>query len=116
MEDIKRIVLAEDQTILREGLKRILSDMSEVEVVGEAKDGLELTQRVQEWEPDLVLLDLTMPKMNGIEAIGEIKRKCPSTKVMVLTIHDSEEFIQAAFDAGAEGYCLKETTRSELDI
>ena len=114
MEDIKRIVLAEDQTILREGLKRILSDISEVEVVGEAKDGLELTQRVQEWEPDLVLLDLTMPKMNGIDAIGEIKRKCPSTKVMVLTIHDSEEFIQAAFDAGAEGYCLKETTRSEL--
>jgi DNA-binding NarL/FixJ family response regulator len=114
MEDIKRIVLAEDQTILREGLRRILSDMHEVEVVGEAKDGLELTQRVQEWEPDLVLLDLTMPNMNGIDAIGEIKRKCPSTKIMVLTIHDSEEFIQAAFEAGAEGYCLKESTRSEL--
>lgn len=114
MEDIKRIVLAEDQTILREGLKRILSDMEEVDVVGEAKDGLELIHRVQEWEPDLILLDLTMPRMNGIDAIGEIKRKCPSTKIMVLTIHDSEEFIQAAFEAGAEGYCLKETTRSEL--
>jgi len=114
MQEKKRIVLAEDQTILREGLRTILSSRADFEVVGEAEDGLELTQRLQEWDPDLVLLDLTMPKVTGLSAIGEIKRQCPSAKVLVLTIHDSEEFIVAAFEAGVEGYCLKDATRNEL--
>jgi DNA-binding NarL/FixJ family response regulator len=114
VEGVKRIVLAEDQTILREGIRTILSSQKDVEVVGEAEDGLELTQRVHEWDPNLILLDLSMPKLTGISAIGEIKRQCPSVKIMVLTVHDSEEFIVAAFEAGADGYCLKDCTRNEL--
>jgi len=114
MDVVKRIILAEDQTILREGLRTILSSRDDFTVVGEAKDGLELTQRLSEWDPDLVLLDLSMPKISGLSSVSEIRRQCPAAKILVLTIHDSEEFVIAAFEAGVEGYCLKDTTRGEL--
>ncbi len=114
MEEKNRIVLAEDHTILREGLKSMLSSGKNFEVVGEAKDGLEAIRCVQEAEPDLVLLDLAMPRMNGLAVIKEIKRVSRKTKILALTIHKSEEYIMEAFKSGADGYCLKETSYKEL--
>jgi len=114
MDKVKRIVIAEDHTILREGLRSLLEGEEGFKVVGEAEDGMEATRCVMKTKPDLVLLDLSMPKMNGISALKEIKRVCPETKVMVLTIHRSDEHILQVFGAGAEGYCLKEADRTEL--
>ena len=109
-----RIVIAEDHTILREGLKSLLSSHSDFEVVGEAEDGREAIQCVGKQKPDLILTDLSMPRMNGMEAIREIKKVSPKTKVLVLTIHKTEEYILATFRAGADGYALKDATHDEL--
>ncbi len=114
MKGKKRIVIAEDHTILREGLRSLLSAEEEFEVVGEAEDGLEAVRAVNSHTPDLILLDLAMPKMNGIAAIKEIKKQSPDTKIMALTIHKSEEYILEAFQSGADGYCLKDSTHDEL--
>ena len=109
-----RIVIAEDHTILREGLRSLLSSNPNFEIVGEAKDGREAIRCVEKLKPDLILTDLSMPRMNGMEAIKEIKRESPATKVLVLTVHKAEEYILATFRAGADGYILKDSTHSEL--
>lgn len=109
-----RIVIAEDHTILREGLRALLCSDPEVEVVGEAADGMEAIRRVEKISPDLVLMDLSMPRMHGMEAIREIKRRTPETKILVLTVHKSEEYVLATFQAGADGYVLKDATHAEL--
>lgn len=116
MREKKEIVIAEDHTILREGLKSLLGTGDNFEVVGEAEDGLEAIRCVEKCEPDLVLLDLAMPRMNGIAAIKEIKKRFPETKILALTVHKSEEYIMEAFQSGADGYCLKYTTHNELLI
>lgn len=110
----KRIVIAEDHTILREGLRSLLTANADFEVVGEAEDGLDAIRCTEDCNPDLILLDLAMPRMNGIPAIREIKRRAPDTRILALTVHKSEEYILEAFEAGADGYCLKDATRAEL--
>lgn len=110
----KRIIIAEDRTIVREGLCLLISSNPVYDIVGEAEDGHQAIKTTVEMQPDLVLMDLSMPKMNGLEAIEEIRKQCPDTKVLVLTVHDSEEFIIAALEAGASGYVLKEATQAEL--
>ena len=110
----KRIFIAEDHTILREGLRALLSSQPDLQVIGEAADGLEAIRAVDQLAPDLVLMDLSMPRMNGLEAIAEIKRRCPSTKVLVLTVHRTEEYVLATFRAGANGYVLKTAQSSDL--
>ena len=110
----KRIFIAEDHTILREGLKAILTSNTELEVVGEAEDGREAIRGVDKHKPDLLILDLTMPRMNGLEAIKEIKKISPKTRIMILTIHDTEEYIFPALKAGADGYLLKYAHQDEL--
>ena len=112
----QRIVIAEDYTILREGLRSLLSSHTEFEIVGEAENGQEAIQSVNRYKPDLALMDLSMPKMNGMEAIKEIKKRSPETKVLVLTVHNTEEYIYAALQAGADGYVLKESTHAELEM
>jgi len=109
-----RIVIAEDHTILREGLRSLLSANANFEIVGEAGDGREAVRHVEKYKPDLILTDLSMPRMNGMEAIKEIKRESPATKVLVLTVHRAEEYILATFRAGADGYILKDSTQAEL--
>ena len=113
-EEKKRIVIAEDYTILREGLRAILSMNPEFDVVGEAEDGREAIRCVERHKPDLALMDLSMPRMNGMEAIREIKKISPQTKILVLTVHKTEEYILATLHAGADGYVLKDSTRAEL--
>ena len=109
-----RIVIAEDHTILREGLRAILSSNSEFEIVGEAGDGREAIRCVESIQPDLVLMDLSMPRTNGLEAIKEIKKQNPKIKVMALTVHKTEEYILEALKGGADGYVLKDATQAEL--
>jgi len=114
MGEKRRIVIAEDHTILREGLRMLLRSNPDFDVVGEAEDGLEAVRCTENLKPDLVLMDLSMPRMNGMGAIQEIKKKCPETKILVLTVHKTEEYILATLKAGADGYVLKDATHSEL--
>ncbi|MBC2717228.1 MAG: response regulator transcription factor [Desulfobacteraceae bacterium] len=109
-----RIVIAEDHTILREGLRALLCTDPEFDVVGEAADGLEAIRCVDNLTPDLVLMDLSMPRMNGLEAIREIKKQNPETKIIALTVHKTEEYVLTTLQAGADGYVLKDATHSEL--
>jgi DNA-binding NarL/FixJ family response regulator len=114
MGEPRKIVVAEDHKILREGLISLLAGSDDIKVVGEAEDGLEAIRRVDQVHPDLVLLDLSMPRMDGLSAIKEIKTRSPNTKILALTIHESEDFILEAFKSGADGYCLKDASSSEL--
>ncbi|MGA9111648.1 MAG: response regulator [Smithella sp.] len=110
----KRIVIAEDHTILREGLKSLLSLNAELVVVGEAEDGREAVRIASELKPDLLLMDLSMPRMNGIEAIKEIKKQHPEIKIIVFTVYKTEEYVLASLQAGADGYILKEANYAEF--
>lgn len=111
-----RLVIAEDHTILREGLKALIAAHADLEVVGEAQDGREAVRRVVELKPDLLLLDLSMPRSNGLEALKEIKRSSPRTKVLVLTVHKTEDYVFMALREGADGYVLKDASAAELII
>jgi DNA-binding NarL/FixJ family response regulator len=114
MKKTFNVVIAEDHTILREGLKALLLSQPELKVVGEAADGLEAIRCVQNHSPDLILLDLSMPRMTGLDAIKEIKRANEDTRIIVLTVHSTEEYILATLQAGADGYVLKEVHSTEL--
>jgi DNA-binding NarL/FixJ family response regulator len=116
MSQKARIVIAEDHTILREGLKSLLSSSSDFEIIGEAEDGQEAIRCVEKFKPDLILMDLSMPRMNGMDAIKEIKKRFSETKILVLTVHKTEEYILATLKAGADGYVLKDATHTELMI
>jgi len=114
MGEKQRIVIAEDHTILREGLRALLSSDPDLEIVGEAEDGQEAIRCVEKLKPALVLMDLSMPRVNGMDAIREIKKRAPDTKVLVLTVHKTDEYIVATLQAGADGYVLKDSTNVEL--
>ena len=114
MKEKRRIVIAEDHTILREGLRALISSQEDLEVVGEAGDGREAVRQVEDLMPDLILMDLSMPKMNGIEAIREIGRRIPQTRILALTVHKTEEFILEVLQAGADGYIPKDASSNEL--
>lgn len=111
-----RIIIAEDHTIVREGLRALLASDPNLEVVGEVEDGREAIRLTERLEPDLVLMDLSMPRMSGMDAIREIKKQRPQTKVIVLTVHKTEEYVLASLDAGAEGYVLKDASHAELGM
>ncbi len=116
MTEKKTVVIVEDHTIVREALKKILSKNSSFEVVGEAKDGLEAVAAIACLKPDLVLMDLSLPRMDGIEAVHEIKKENPSTKILVLTVHKTENRIMGALDSGVDGYITKDAAHSELEL
>jgi DNA-binding NarL/FixJ family response regulator len=114
MGEKKRLVIAEDHRILREGLRSLLGSKPEFEVVGEAEDGFDAIRLVRDTKPDLILLDLSMPRLDGLSAMRDIKKVCPETKILALTIHTDEDYVLDAFKAGADGYCLKDAGRAEL--
>ncbi len=114
MEKKKKVVIAEDHTILRQGLKSLLETEGELEVAGEAEDGLEAIRYVEKLQPDLLLLDLNMPRMDGLSVVKDIKNRFPETKILVLTMHRKEEFILETFQHGVDGYCLKSDSMNEL--
>lgn len=108
------VLLAEDHTIVREGIVSLLRDNGVFEVVAEANDGRKATQLASEFKPDIIVMDLSMPNINGTEAIKDIKRRHPTIRIVVLTIHNTEEYIRAALRAGADGYVLKDDSSEEL--
>lgn len=110
----QEILLAEDHTILREGIKALLSGNPDLVIVGEAADGREAIQRSLELRPQVILMDLSMPNINGTEAIRAIKQRNPAIKIIVLTVHKSEEYVRATLEAGADGYVLKDDSQQDL--
>ena len=116
MSRVYKLLIAEDHTILRDGLKALFGSDPRYEICGEAADGREAVDRALELAPDVILLDLSMPKLHGLDAIREIKKARPETKILVLTVHKNEEYILASFEAGADGYVLKEASHLELEM
>ena len=112
--DVCSIVLADDHVMFRQGVKRIIEETPGLKVVGEANDGLELLNLLKAQEPALVLLDISMPHLRGLEATREIKKLYPRVKVIFLTMHRTREFLQQALEAGADGFLLKEDADFEL--
>ena len=109
-----RILLADDHVILREGIRAILTADPNIEVVGEAGDGVQAVAMARELQPDLVLMDLSMPLLNGTEAIGQIKQRFPQIRVIVMTVHKTDEHVRASLHAGADAYLLKDESHQEL--
>jgi DNA-binding NarL/FixJ family response regulator len=110
----KKITIAEDHQLFREGLKSMLATRNDLEVIDEAEDGIEALRRVKRQPPDLLLLDLSMPRMSGISVMKDVKRQFPDVRILALTIHESDEYVLEAFNAGADGYCIKDASRGEL--
>jgi len=113
MEKI-RVLLAEDHVVVREGTRELIRREHDMEVVGEAGDGEEAIELATKLRPDVVIMDIAMPKVNGIEATKRIKEQYPTTAVLILTAYDNEQYIFALLEAGAAGYLLKNVRRSEL--
>ena len=113
MDRIK-IVLAEDHALMREGTHRLLEQYPEFEVVGEAEDGQQALELIEKLKPDIAILDIRMPKANGIEVVRGMKTCCPTTKALMLTAYDDDDYIFALMEAGASGYQLKTASGKEL--
>jgi two-component system response regulator NreC len=109
-----RVLLADDHTIVRQGVRLCLEAMGDIEVVAEAEDGQVAVQLATQLRPDVAVVDLTMPRLSGVEAIRQIKRDVPDTEVVVLSVHDSEAYVVQALRAGAAGYVLKRNAATEL--
>jgi NarL family two-component system response regulator LiaR len=109
-----RVLLAEDHVVVREGTRELVQRERDMEVVGEAGDGQEAIDLTTELRPDVIIMDISMPRVNGIEATKRIKELYPTTAVLILTAYDNEQYIFALLEAGAAGYLLKDVRRSEL--
>lgn len=109
-----RLLVADDHKIFRQGIKKLLDEESDLSIVGEAADGREAVQKATELKPDVILMDIAMANLNGLEATKKIKKVLPSARVIMLTMHKNEEYILQSFQAGASGYILKEGAVEEL--
>ncbi|MEW5867734.1 MAG: response regulator transcription factor [Chloroflexota bacterium] len=109
-----RILLADDHTILRQGVRALLENKPDMLIVGEAEDGHSAVRMASELQPDVVLMDIAMPLLNGLEATQRMRRDCPNTRVLILTMYDSEEYIRQALANGAMGYILKDAAACDL--
>lgn len=113
MEDY-RILLADDHLMVRQALRRVLEEFPGVEVVGEAGDGLELLEMLERLPADLAIVDISMPRLQGLEAVRAVRRSHPGVKTLILTMHRDNEYLRQAMVAGADGYLLKEDCDREL--
>ncbi len=111
-----RVLLADDHTLVRAGLRKLLEAMPEVEVVGEASDGLALLALAAQLRPTLVLMDIAMPGLNGLEATARLARQSTDIRVLILSMHQNEEYVRQALRHGAAGYLLKDAAPMELDL
>jgi DNA-binding NarL/FixJ family response regulator len=109
-----RLIIADDHPVVREGLTAILETQPDIDVLAEAADGAQAVELAVEMKPDVVLMDLQMPNLDGVEAIKQIKERVPETEVVVLTTYDSDEYIFRGIEAGARGYLLKGANKNEL--
>ncbi len=109
-----RVLIADDHALVREGMRTMLASVPDLEVVGEAENGRKALELCRELEPDLVLMDVRMPEMDGLAATKEIKGECPETSVLIITTHESPEYLMDAIRAGAAGYVLKDSTKQQL--
>lgn len=109
-----RIVLADDHVMVRQGIRKIIEESDQIVIVGEANDGFELLDLLKTVTPDLVLLDISMPNLRGIEVTGEIRMAYPRVKILILTMHKDTEYVCHALVSGAHGYLLKEDTDTDL--
>lgn len=109
-----RVLLVDDHGLVREGIRMILEREKDLEVVGEADDGRQAVASLEKVTPDVILMDLTMPNLNGFEAIFQIKKRHPQAKILVLTVHTNEEYVYKSLKAGAVGYLVKDSAVSEL--
>ena len=109
-----RVLIADDHTILRRGLVSLLSLNDGIQVIGEAGDGRQAVEMARQLEPDVVLMDLSMPVLNGLEATNQLKRDAPGIKVLILSAHDNDEYVAQVIRSGANGYVLKNTSPDEL--
>lgn len=114
MEERIRILIADDHALVREGTRRILEAEPDIEVVGEAADGAEAIALAEELAPDVVVIDIGMPVINGVEATRVIKERLPEVGVLVLTVHDDDPYVYAILEAGAAGYLLKDVHGAEV--
>ncbi|MFV0422286.1 response regulator [Oleidesulfovibrio sp.] len=114
MGDGYSLIIAEDHTLLREGLKSLLQSVPHLVVAGEASDGQMVVELCDKHRPDLVLMDISMPRMDGVQATRLIKKKHPEMRVLVLTVHGAGEYVYAALAAGADGYVLKDASNDEF--
>lgn len=109
-----RVLLADDHTILRDGIRSLIEDEPDMEVVGEAEDGITVVKLANTLKPDVILMDLAMPLLNGLEATRQIRKNQPGAKILILTMHENEEYIRQVLAAGAMGYILKDAAAREL--
>lgn len=109
-----KVMLADDHVLMREGIKQLLEFDGSIEVISQANDGLECLEKLEKIKPDILLLDINMPNMNGIEVLEELKRKKVNLKVLMLTVHSEVEYLVKAVDIGANGYILKDSGSDEL--
>jgi len=112
--DTIKVVLADDHVLVRNGIKALLEDQSDVDVIAEASDGKEALEVLAETKPDILIVDIRMPEMNGIEVVTEVKKSFSNIKTLVLSMHDSEEYVVKAIQAGADGYLLKGASKEEF--
>ena len=109
-----RVLLADDHRMMREGIRVLLERQRDIQVIGEASDGREAVRLAVQLHPDVVVMDVSMPMLNGIEATRHIRRDCPDVRVLVLTVHESEEYVARLLAAGANGYIVKKAAAEEL--
>lgn len=109
------VLLADDHVLFRAGIRALLTDMPNVEVVGETDTGRDLIRLVQQLKPDVAIVDITMPELNGLDALPQLKSVAPDTAVIMLTMHVNEQYVMQALKAGASGYMLKTAAAGELD-
>ena len=111
-----RLLMADDHTLVRAGMRTLLQTLPDVEVVAEASDGREALKLIEQHRPDVVLMDISMPQLNGLEATARVAKEFPQTRVIILSMHASEEYVLQALKAGAVGYLLKESDIAELEL